>query len=540
MSDILKYCACAMCLWLCCALFAGAASSKAVFVVAADTPESLDLARYYCAERGVPQANIIILKLPKNCGFVSRKTYLEKIEKPVFDALASRGGISATFLGADDALGRPAALFSRVNLDFLVICKGVPWGILSPRKEKKNSPDTETASVDGEIAARFLPRKSFNGFVKNPSFGISGEAWRVCGIVRTARLDGASFADAKNLVSSAKAAEKRGLRGRVYIDKSRYAPLGDKWLDEAAKILSAQGFDVSVESARRLMGYGDRADAVAVYFGWYAASAYGWFASPEFRCADGMIGWHIYSFSAHNFADARKWTPAIVSKNAAATDGNVFEPFLPFSRNIDVFARMVFAEKMTPAEAAYAALPVLGWQNVYVGDPLYNPHSVPLDAQIAEVDAGNVDALSQYSLIRKANLISAESGAVQAVEFLQKYAGKVPDTALLWRIAQLSGDADKSAKTARLLLGRSIHNSAAHAGLAFELAEYLERRGDASAMLGLCAAVVRAHPDDFPLKLYAARRAKRSAEKFSADLPREFSEIISEADRAAAAKKSRK
>jgi len=517
-----------------------AASAKAVFVAAADTPESIDLARYYCAERGVPLENIITLKLPKNGGFVSRKTYIEKIEKPLFAALVNRGAISATFLGVDDALGRPAVLFSRVNLDFLVICKGIPWGISSSRKEKKNSPDTEAASVDGEIAARFLPRKSFDGFVKNPSFGAAGEAWRAFGIVRTARLDGVSFADAKNLVKSAKAAERNGLRGRVYIDKSRYAPLGDKWLDEAAKIFAAEGFDVSVESTRRPMSYGDRADAVAAYFGWYVGSAYGWFASPEFRCADGMLGWHIYSFSARNFSDPRNWTPALAAKNAAATDGNVFEPFLSFSRNVDVFVRMVVAEKIAPAEAAYAALPVLGWQNVYVGDPLYNPFAVPLDAQIAEIDAGKVDSLSQYSLIRKANLINAESGAARAAEFLQKYAGKVPDTALLWRMAQLSGDAGKSAKTARLLLGRSIHNSAEYAGLAFELAEYLEKRGDASAMLELCAAVFKAYPDEFPLKLYAARRAKRSAEKFSAELPREFSEIIAEADRAAAAKKSRK
>ncbi len=62
----------------------------------------------------------------------------------------------------------------------------------------------------------------------------------------------------------------------------------------------------------------------------------------------------------------------ILSKGAAATVGNVYEPYLQMTHHFDILhARLI--EGYTFIEAATMAIPVLSWQNVAIGDPLYQP-----------------------------------------------------------------------------------------------------------------------------------------------------------------------
>ena len=507
----------------------GGVRPSAVYVAAnANDEKSLELASYYCRVRGVPAANIIKLDLPKHNGIVSRNVYLEKIEGPLFSELIRLGAIQASDFGIKDSLGRPDLFLTKFDVDFLVICKGVPWGVRSSKKEKANSSKTESSSLDSEISARFLRQKSFGGFVKNPAFSSTGDSWKAYGLVRTARIDGPSYEAARRVISSALNAERRGLRGRVYVDKSRFSPLGDKWFDALAGILKLQGFDVSVESSKRLLGFADRMDACAVYFGWYSRKPCGWFSMPAFMCADGMMGWHIYSFSALNLADPNSWSAALIEKNAASTDGNVFEPFLALTRNAQMFVKLVFEDKMLPAEAAFASLPALSWQNIYIGDPLYNPLAVGLDAQIAEIDAGQIDGLSQYSLIRKANLIAASAGNEAAAQFLSKYEGRVSDNALLWRKAELLQDPNFRVSAARQLLSRRIYTDIGYLGLAFELAAFLEKYGDGQSTIDLCLYCVKNYGDNGEFLSFVVDRAKKTSQKFNLQLPEEIGELADE------------
>ena len=100
-------------------------SPSKVFIVAnSDDADSIAIAEFYAAARGVPKGNII-----------------------------------SSYISHD--------------IDFLVLCRGVPWGINpTPGSPAPNPPKSfsDAASVDSEISGRFVSSKSFAGFVKNPLF----------------------------------------------------------------------------------------------------------------------------------------------------------------------------------------------------------------------------------------------------------------------------------------------------------------------------------------------------------------------------------
>jgi tetratricopeptide (TPR) repeat protein len=75
------------------------------------------------------------------------------------------------------------------------------------------------------------------------------------------------------------------------------------------------------------------------------------------------------------------WAGPFVAKGAAATMGNVYEPYLQLTAHLDLFNDRLL-HGLTLAESAYASLPALSWMSVVVGDPLYRPFAswLQLDA----------------------------------------------------------------------------------------------------------------------------------------------------------------
>lgn len=240
--------------------------SKVYVVANSDDPDSLAIADFYASARGIPKGNIVGLPMPK-AGKISKAEYFEKIENPLVAELAKRGALKAVKLGGREPSGREIYSYVSHDIGFLVLCRGVPWGVNpSPNSPAPNPPKSfsDAASVDSELSDRFVSSKKLAGFLKNPLF--NNYSWgmtpSIAGVIPVARLDGAARADAEGLVKSAIEAEKRGIAGRVYIDKSKREKTGDRWLDAAAKILSAAGFDVSENSepaALRLRGQNGRA-----------------------------------------------------------------------------------------------------------------------------------------------------------------------------------------------------------------------------------------------------------------------------------------
>ena len=453
--------------------------SKVYVVANSDDPDSLAIADFYASARGIPKGNIVGLPMPK-AGKISKAEYFEKIENPLVAELAKRGALKAVKLGGREPSGREIYSYVSHDIGFLVLCRGVPWGVNpSPNSPAPNPPKSfsDAASVDSEISGRFVSSKSFAGFVKNPLF--NNYSWAmtpsITGTIPVARLDGVSRADVEASVKNALEAEKKGVRGRVYIDESKREKTGDKWLSAAGKILSAAGFDVSENTEPRLFGFADRMDAPAFYFGWYAFNPAGYFADKNFKFPAGASALHIFSFSAANMRDRNSWTPAFTAEGASATFGNVYEPYLGGTHYPHVYV-LALARGMSAGEAATAAMPFLSWQGVFVGDPMFKPFKTDLKKQMENIDAGEIDELSQYSVIRMVNSISKKGGARAAFDYASKYVGKMPDAALLWKLAQLAA-ADKntsaSEQLARDALSRDINSKVSDRGLALEICSYL-------------------------------------------------------------------
>ena len=515
--------------------------SKVYVVANSDDPDSLAIADFYASARGIPKGNIVGLPMPK-AGKISKAEYFEKIENPLVAELAKRGALKAVKLGGREPSGREIYSYVSHDIGFLVLCRGVPWGVNpSPNSPAPNPPKSfsDAASVDSEISGRFVSSKSFAGFVKNPLF--NNYSWAmtpsITGTIPVARLDGVSRVDVEASVRNALEAEKKGVRGRVYIDESKREKTGDKWLSAAGKILSAAGFDVSENTEPRLFGFADRMDAPAFYFGWYAFNPAGYFADKNFKFPAGASALHIFSFSAANMRDRNSWTPAFTAEGASATFGNVYEPYLGGTHYPHVYV-LALARGMSAGEAATAAMPFLSWQGVFVGDPMFKPFKTDLKKQMENIDAGEIDELSQYSVIRMVNSISKKGGARAAFDYASKYVGKMPDAALLWKLAQLAA-ADKntsaSEQLARDALSRDIYSKVSDRGLAFEICAYLiplsqqsraAARGSLERLAGLS--------EDGEYLVAVARLAKELSKR--EELGRELAGVVKRADAYAAQK----
>ncbi|MEZ0258380.1 MAG: TIGR03790 family protein, partial [Chthoniobacter sp.] len=88
---------------------------------------------------------------------------------------------------------------------------------------------------------------------------------------------------------------------------------------------------------------------------------------------------HIHSYSAMTLRDPlHHWTGPLLSVGAAATLGNVYEPYLSLTPQLDVFHDRLRAG-FTFAESGYMAMRALSWMTTLVGDPLYRPYKGAVD-----------------------------------------------------------------------------------------------------------------------------------------------------------------
>jgi uncharacterized protein (TIGR03790 family) len=240
------------------------------------------------------------------------------------------------------------------------------------------------AAVDSELALLAQGPAPAVGFQVNPLFNVARAADVSAQlVVKVARLDGPTWADARALVTSALEAERRGLIGRYYVDLGGPHAVGDRWLDDARARLADLGYFGDVERSPAVLGLADRFDAPAFYFGWYAGAVTGPFLREGFRFPAGAIALHIHSYSAATLRSAtEQWCGPLIARGAAATFGNVFEPYLELTLHPDLLlARLAAGDAL--GDAACFATPVLGWQGVVVGDPLYRPFRVGLEQQVA-------------------------------------------------------------------------------------------------------------------------------------------------------------
>jgi len=168
------------------------------------------------------------------------------------------------------------------------------------------------------------------------------------------------------------------------IKDSGYAE-GDGWLYALANTARHRGSPVVLDNGPGLFPESYPMTRPALYFGWYAEHMTGPFLRPDFRFVRGAVAVHIHSFSATTLRDPiHNWAGPLLAAGAAATLGNVYEPYLALTPQLDVFHDRLRAG-LTFAESAYMSQRVLSWMTTFVGDPLYRPFkgAVELDERPA-------------------------------------------------------------------------------------------------------------------------------------------------------------
>lgn len=418
---------------------------RVVIVANTSAPDSRELAAYYAAARGIPAENIVALPLPTE-ETISWPDFVAKVFNPLFTELTQRGWIEAFPAQGVDPFGRRRAMILGHRISYLVLLRGVPLRIAEndewkpatlPAGPAANSA-VNHAAVDSELALLVQSGTPVVGLIPNPVFrqrhaaGVLGDS-----LVRVARLDGPTPAAVRGMIDSALAGERQGLAGRAYVDIGGPSPLGNKWLDTVAAQIVADGFETDVDRAGATLAPLARFDAPVLYFGWYAGAVNGPFTVPGFRFPPGAIAVHIHSYSAQSLRSEKQyWCGPLIARGVAATLGNVFEPYLEATHNLELFVEALRRGE-TFGAAAYYALPVLSWQSVALGDPLYRPFA----RSQADQYAGRAQlpaALRPYVVLRHARLALQRGDKAEALRLVRGAFRETPSVSLGVSLAQLA------------------------------------------------------------------------------------------------------
>ncbi len=349
-----------------------------VVVANSRDPDSVELAKVYMRVRSIPEANLIRL----DCSIeetVGGREFFETIFNPLRKELVEKGWFEGRRGRGDDSYSRDNYFIFGHRIGYLVLCKGVPLRMNAlPEWNLTEAPNahlrTAKASVDSELATLAMSTSEIGGFLPNPLFGLQRPSdLDLEQVVRVFRLDGPGYDAARRLVLNAYTAEQHGLVGRAFVDVGGPHAEGDRWLEETGTLMEQAGYRVEWNRDKPTMTMQDGLQLPALYAGWYTTHASGAWTDPGFRVPPGAIAYHIHSFSAQTVRTVDQfWVGPMVEKGVTATVGTVYEPLLQFVHRPQMLFGGLLAG-MSWGEACSFSLPVISWQNVAIGDPLYRP-----------------------------------------------------------------------------------------------------------------------------------------------------------------------
>jgi uncharacterized protein (TIGR03790 family) len=364
-------------------------------------PDSVALAKFYAQQRAIPGDHVIGL----DCSTeeeISREDYDTTIAEPLRAIFKERGWW--TYHDTPDK----GTVVADSSIHFVALIKGIPLKIrtiTAPYTGDQWGPGPvaghNEAAVDSELSTLAFFLRQISGALPNPYFqsfrGI--DEFENATLLLVCRLDGPSTMVVRRMITDAIAVEKNGLWGRAYVDASRNVnngfEIGDKWMTEIVQQLHKVGIPVVFDDLPSVFPDGYPITDCSLYYGWYAGSVTGPFARPDFRFLPGAVAVHIHSFSANTLRDPNaNWVAPLLAHGAAATMGNVYEPYLQLTPHLDVFNDRLL-HGFTFAESAYMSMHAISWMTTIVGDPLYRPF-----ASWAQIDAPkeNAKTVSDWKL----------------------------------------------------------------------------------------------------------------------------------------------
>ncbi len=381
--------------------------------------DSKAVAQYYARKRAVPDSQVVGFDLPDG-GSISRSDYTTLLQQPLLDWMSTNG--LAVWTRDQVPSGGPVSAGTRYTLvrsriRYLVPCFGIPWYIQHDAALVEGTNglpgvlNRNDACLDQDLC--LLPRIGhfrWAGMTGNP-FGNSTNASEMQptkGAFIVTRLDGPTPDIARSIVDKAIEAEARGLWGHAYIDlrsiKDGPYQRGDVMITNAATAAKRLGFETFVDTKPETLGVGYPMSQIGLYVGWYESHIVGPFVAPEMEFLPGAFAYHLHSYSGANVRSRdENWIGPMLARGVTCTMGCVAEPYLDFTPHPGVFLERWGYLGMTFGEAAMTCHPVLSWQTVVIGDPLYRPFRLtPL--QYGEMLSLANSPLTAYALVRKVNV----------------------------------------------------------------------------------------------------------------------------------------
>jgi uncharacterized protein (TIGR03790 family) len=370
--------------------------------------DSQNLAYYYASQRNIPSERLLGLSTSTS-EEISRTSFEKTIRTPIVSYLTLKD-----WLVRENQRVRVGGRYldllvaTRNDIWAIALIRGIPLKIAPEPSEQlgmERQPEfaTNAAAVDSELALLPIYGLPTGGFVPNIFFDDQVNGIKRVGpelamnMVLVTRLDGPSPADVRRMIDDSIAAEKNRLAGLAVIDtrgltdiKSGYTS-GDVWLRGARDSLVKQGWQVKFDDKPELIPATDPCNQVALYLGWYSQDAMGPWVTPPNRFVPGAVAYHLHSFSAFSLrTTTSNWVGPLISHGADATMGMVYEPYLALTPHEDIFTRRLLRGDYF-AEAAWASEKGLSWMLTVVGDPLYRPFHLPLNAALAGTQMPHTD-----------------------------------------------------------------------------------------------------------------------------------------------------
>jgi uncharacterized protein (TIGR03790 family) len=343
-------------------------------------PDSVELAKFYAQKRGIARDHLVGLACPIE-EEISRQQYETTIANPLREVFAQRGWWTVR-----SPVGERKSVTAN-SIRYVAIIRGVPLKVRAapdyPGDKTGAGPvgGRNDASVDSELACLGLFSDQISGPVSNPYF----QSYRAIAELKDAtimlvcRLDAPTAAIVRRMITDSIETEKTGLWGRAFVDGAHNTSGGladgDQWLSEVVDELHKSGIPVVYDEAAPTFADGFPVTDCALYYGWYAQNVAGPFVQPAFRFLPGAVAIHIHSFSASTLREARTgWTGPVLAAGAAASVGNVYEPYLQLTPHLNILNDRLL-HGFTFAESAYMSVRVVSWMATMVGDPLYRPYA---------------------------------------------------------------------------------------------------------------------------------------------------------------------
>ncbi len=416
--------------------------SSVVVIYNSLVPDSREIATYYSKLRNVPSNQLFGFELPAE-ETITRKDFQLKLEVPLLKKLFE----TRLFESYTNQSGKVILPPLKSKIRYAVLCYGVPVKILEDvnivEKEIDYLPPAlrrNEASVDSELSC--LPRGPFTyklaGPLINHVYMTTNTAFihPTNGILIVTRIDAPTPKIAMLLIDKALEAEKNGLWGRAYFDMRGITngalAEGDKWFAEAASWCARLGFETVVDKNPETFSQDMPLSHIAIYAGWYDENISGPFLQSNVEFMPGAFAYHLHSFSSQKLrTTTERWVGPLLAKGVTITMGSVNEPGLGGTPNIAVFLVNFLLNGFTFGEAFMSSQHSISWQNIAVGDPLYQPFRKNLEQWQKELEQSNSRNL-EWVILRWANInLAAGRSPISVIEYIEKQKSIVRKSSVL-------------------------------------------------------------------------------------------------------------